>query len=72
MKFSAPDRHAGPPPSNPRTFTRRLKQGANSIPLKGTLGDVLKPHRYTLKAVATDSAGQRSEPAVTGFRVLRP
>jgi hypothetical protein len=74
VRRDPPLRSAGRPPKNPRTFTRRLEQGAGSIPLRGTLGEgeTLEPHRYTLKAVATDSAGQRSDPAVTGFRVIRP
>lgn len=61
------------PSKNQRTFTHELAHGANSVPLTGKLaGKLLKPRRYTLRAVATDSAGQSSAPALTRFRVLNP
>ena len=74
VRRAPPKRSGRRPPKNRRAFTRRLGQGATSIPLRRILrgGKTLKPHRYKLKAVATDSAGQRSDPAVTRFRVHRP
>jgi hypothetical protein len=56
-----------------RKVTVELSEGANSLPLEDVLGGkALKPRRYTLKAVATDSAAQRSKPASAKFRVVRP
>ncbi len=56
-----------------RTLTHELAQGAASIPLTAKLGGKApKPRRYTVTAIATDSAGQQSAPAVTRFRILRP
>ncbi len=73
LRREPPDRSGGPPPKNPRTFTRQLEEGANSVPFTGTLGErTLKPRRYTLRARARDSADQRSEWVSTKFRVKKP
>jgi hypothetical protein len=74
VRRDPPRRSGGRPPKNPRRVTLSLEGGANKVPLSSALpkGTTLKPRRYTLRAVATDPAGQRSDPAVTGFRVLRP
>jgi len=55
--------------SGARVFTRDSPQGASSIPFSATFRKRLKPGRYQVIAVATDSAGQRSEKARAKFRV---
>jgi hypothetical protein len=63
-------RLGGPPPKRPRSFTRNLSEGANSVPFTGKLGKAaFKPRRYKLIARARDSAGQRSARAKAAFRI---
>jgi glycine rich protein len=64
---------AGSRPTGSLRSTLSLEGGTSSFPLERLLdGTTLKPRRYTLKAVATDAAGQTSHPAGARFRVLRP
>jgi hypothetical protein len=63
-------RNGGPAPRNPRSFTRNLNEGANSVPFTGRLGKAaFKPRRYKLIARARDSAGQRSARVDAAFRI---
>jgi hypothetical protein len=56
------------------TISRRgLKAGANAISFNGKLGRrKLRPGAYAAVLIVTDSAGNRSLPALIEFRVLRP
>jgi len=54
-----------------RGFTRRGKRGQNRFRFRGRLsGHALKPGRYRLRALATDSAGNKSRRKRSSFRVF--
>ncbi len=56
----------------PGAFTHQGKTGQNTLTFRGRLrGRKLRPGRYRLRAIATDPAGNKSQPARGRFRIVR-
>ncbi len=56
----------------PGAFTHSGKSGQNTLTFRGRLrGRKLRPGRYRLRAIATDSAGNVSQPKRSRFRIVR-
>jgi hypothetical protein len=58
------------------TLTRSAKVGTTRVPFSGRIGTrrlsrVLRPGRYRFRVTVKDKAGNRSDPAVISFRVVR-
>ena len=60
-----------PKPGKARNFRRKLKAGISKVRIPAGVRKLLRPGRFQLTAVATDNAGQSSNPRRTGFRVIR-
>jgi hypothetical protein len=55
-----------------KTFPRSLTSGSQKVPLTGRFkGKKLKPGKYQLTAIATDSVGLQSSTATTKFKIKK-